>query len=95
MLWKVIVFLVFLVAALLFIMANLGNVTDISFWWFYTPQKVPVFLAMFFSFAFGILAMVPFLLRLRFTQKRKEKVPKKETPQKDTQEDSPPAPPPG
>ncbi len=94
MLWKVIVFVVLLVVALLFIMANLGNVSDVSLWWIRTLPQVPVYFSMFFSFAIGILAMVPFLIRLRFSQKRKEKTPKGEPADKGKPEESPPTPPP-
>jgi uncharacterized integral membrane protein len=69
--WKVILFLVVLVVALLFIGFNLGNRSNISVG-FHEWKDVPVFLSMFFSFAFGILAMIPFLLRLRFSRKRKK-----------------------
>jgi uncharacterized integral membrane protein len=94
MLWKVIVFLVILVIALLFIGFNLGNRTSVSVGFHVWPD-VPVFLSMFFSFAFGILCMVPFLLRARFG--RRGKKPKAgrgtagETPQEP--EATPPAPP--
>ncbi len=77
--WKVILFLIVLVVALLFIGFNLGNRTNISIG-FHVWQDVPVFLSMFFSFAFGILAMIPFLVRMRFSKKtraRAQKEPQK------------------
>ncbi len=94
MLWKVIVFLVFLVVALLFIGANYGNMSKISLWWIREVQDVPVFLSMAFAFALGMLAMVPFLIRLRFSQRRKEKALKDEPADKEEPQESPPTPPP-
>jgi hypothetical protein len=72
MTWKIIVFLAVLVVALLFIGFNLGNRTDISIG-VYVWRDVPVFLSMFFSFAFGALSIVPFLLKIRFSRKGRKK----------------------
>ncbi len=68
MVWKVILSLIVLVLALVFVGLNLDNRTDISVG-FHKWTGVPVFLAMFFSFAFGALVIVPFLVRARFRKK--------------------------
>ncbi len=93
MLWKVIVFLVFLVIALVFIVMNQGNRSDVDIP-FYKWQQVPVYLSMGFSFALGVLCMVPFLVRLRFSSKLRGKAPAKaaeEEKQKGGPPDAPPA----
>jgi hypothetical protein len=70
MTWKLIVFLVLFVLALLFTVSNLGNHSDVSIVWIYTLKDVPVFISMFFSLAFGIICMVPFLIRARSKGKK-------------------------
>jgi uncharacterized integral membrane protein len=90
MLWKVIVSLVILVVALVFVGFNVNNQTKISVG-FHEWTDVPVFLAMFFSFAFGALFMVPFLIRARFHGKRARKQ-RKEKEAAPSQEPLPPPP---
>ncbi len=94
MLWKVILFLIILVVGLLFIAFNLGNRSDVSVG-FFVWRSVPVFLSMLFSFALGVLCMVPFLLKLQFSRRKPKASPgvkaMSETVKKDEPAEAPPA----
>jgi uncharacterized integral membrane protein len=68
--WKIIFFVIILGLALAFVGLNLNNKSDISIG-FYVWREVPVFFTAFFSFALGVLSMIPFLFKRRFQSKKK------------------------
>jgi hypothetical protein len=62
--WKIIFFVVILGLVLAFVGLNLNNRSDVSLG-FYVLKEVPVFFTVFFSFALGMLSMLPFLFKRR------------------------------
>lgn len=74
--WKIIFFVVVLGLALAFVGMNLNNRSDVSIG-FYVWKDVPVFFTVFFSFALGMLSMLPFLFKRRIqwrAGKRRERL---------------------
>jgi uncharacterized membrane protein YciS (DUF1049 family) len=67
--WRLIVFIIVFAIFLVFITLNLENKSDISFG-FTVIRDVPIFLAIFFSFAFGFICTLPLILFSR--KKRKD-----------------------
>lgn len=66
--WKLLGFIVFLGALLLFIGLNLGNSCDISFWFGFTVEAVPIYLTVFSTFVLGLLCAIP--LSVSFKSKK-------------------------
>ncbi len=74
--WKIIFFVIVLGLALAFVGMNLNNRSDVSIG-FYVWKDVPVFFTVFFSFALGVLSMLPFLFKRRIqwrAGKRRERL---------------------
>jgi|WetSurMetagenome_2_1015567.scaffolds.fasta_scaffold1533451_1 uncharacterized integral membrane protein len=69
---KMIFFLVILVIALLFMWFNRDNHMSVNLG-VYSWNDVSVSIGMLFSFALGILLMVPFLVRLGFSSRKSRK----------------------
>ena len=66
---RLVVFIIIFVIFLGFIVLNLGNTCDISFG-FKTFKDVPIFVSIFISFVFGLLASIPMIFSLRRSQKK-------------------------
>ncbi|WP_053228061.1 DUF1049 domain-containing protein [Spirochaeta cellobiosiphila] len=75
--WRMFMFFISLGVIIIFIALNLENRVNISFG-FYVFQNVPVFIALFFSFLFGGIIMIPFTFKhkVKSTKKVKEDEPK-------------------
>ncbi|MFI3257577.1 MAG: hypothetical protein R3Y36_04695 [Spirochaetales bacterium] len=74
--WKLVLFLLCLVAATFFIGFNLENTCTISFG-FTTFENVPVFFTVFISFMLGSIVILPFMIRPRRPQAKKSEVAEK------------------
>jgi hypothetical protein len=71
--WRLLGFIVFLGALVVFMCLNLGNSCDISFG-FTTIRAVPIYLTTFSAFVLGLLCAIPLIVALRF-KKTKPKAP--------------------
>ena len=77
--YKLIVILVIFGIFLAFITLNLENKCDISFG-FTVIKDIPVFITIFFSFSFGLLVALPYIIRASVYKKGKKNNDKEKKP---------------
>jgi uncharacterized integral membrane protein len=87
--WRLIEFIVIFIVFLFFIVFNLENKCDIGFGFSKIPD-VPVFLTALFSFLFGMLCALPFIIKARAIKKGKTGAAGKEPQKRQGKKSAPP-----
>jgi uncharacterized integral membrane protein len=88
--WRLIEFIAIFIVFLFFIVFNLENKCDISFGFSKIPE-VPVFLTTLFSFVFGMLCALPFIIKARAIKKGKSGTAGKEPKKRQGKKSEPPS----